>query len=303
MRTILMRMVIADTRLSPESQNIRAADGVMLAQDVWNPQGSPGVLFTHGFGQTRQAWNASAAQLASAGLRCASFDMRGHGQSGRPAHGDYHMQQFFDDLATVARAQPEPPVLVGASMGGLLALAVAGEFDPVPFRALVLVDITPRWETAGVERILAFMRAWPQGFADYDEAASAIAQYMPHRRERKAPMQLQSLLRPGDDERLYWHWDPAMLVPIAEEGQRHQPRLQDAARKVSLPVLLISGGRSDVVSDATVAEFLQLVPHAQHVRLEQATHMLAGDANDTFTREIARFITAQANVPHRQSAT
>jgi pimeloyl-ACP methyl ester carboxylesterase len=100
------------------------------------------------------------------------------------------------------------------------------------------------------------------------------------------------LLRRGADGRLRWHWDPAMLATIAGEGERYQPRLLAAARRVRVPVLLLSGGRSDVVSRDTVDEFLQMVPHARHVELPQATHMLAGDANDTFTRQIEQFVGA-----------
>jgi pimeloyl-ACP methyl ester carboxylesterase len=59
---------------------------------------------------------------------------------------------------------------------------------------------------------------------------------------------------------------------------------------VDVPVLLLSGSRSDVVSHATVAEFMHLAPHARHVELPHATHMVAGDANDAFTREIIRFV-------------
>ncbi|MEO5830106.1 MAG: alpha/beta hydrolase, partial [Rhodanobacter sp.] len=61
--------------------------------------------------------------------------------------------------------------------------------------------------------------------------------------------------------------------------------------------LLLSGARSDVVSRATVDEFLQLVPHAEHVELPHATHMLAGDANDAFTREVARFVQSLDALP------
>jgi pimeloyl-ACP methyl ester carboxylesterase len=261
-----------------------------LAVETRNPAGRPALLFAHGFGQTRGAWNGAAAALAGAGCRCVTFDTRGHGESERAADGDYHMDQFADDLLRLARAQPEPPILVGASMGGLLGMVLAGEIRPAPFRALVLVDITPRWETAGVERILAFMQAHPDGFADYAEAAERIAGYLPQRRERKSEEQLRPLLREGADGRLRWHWDPALLAGVVHESERYQPRLQAAAAKIAIPVLLLSGARSDVVSRATVDEFLQLVPHAQHVELSQATHMVAGDANDAFTREVSRFV-------------
>ena len=267
-----------------------AVADLSLALETRNPTGAPALLFAHGFGQTRSAWNGAAAALAQAGCRCVTFDSRGHGESDRQAGGDYRMEQFADDLRRLAEAQPQPPILVGASMGGLLGLMLAGELRPAPLRALVLVDVTPRWETAGVERILAFMQAHPDGFADYAEAAEQIAGYLPQRRQRKSEEQLRPLLRQSADGRLRWHWDPALLSGVVRESERYQPRLQAAATKIDVPVLLLSGARSDVVSGDTVGEFLQLVPHAQHRALPNATHRVAGDANDAFTREIARFV-------------
>ncbi|MHA6204559.1 alpha/beta fold hydrolase [Dyella soli] len=280
---------------------VSAADGLELAVEVRHPAGDPTLLFAHGFGQTRGAWRGAATALAAQGYRCVSFDSRGHGESGRLAGGDYHMEQFVGDLRLLAHAELRKPILVGASMGGLLGLVIAGEIDPEAFRALVLVDITPRWETAGVERILAFMQAHPDGFASYAEAAEEIASYLPHRAGRKSEDQLRPLLREGADGRLRWHWDPALLGGLVSESERYQPRLMAAAAKVRVPVLLLSGGRSDVVSRDNVNEFMQLVPHAEHVELPRATHMVAGDANDAFTREIARFVQKLAT-PGRSDA-
>lgn len=296
-QSILMRM---DT-LHANQPAFATTDGLSLAVDLHHPSGTPTLLFAHGFGQTRGAWNAAAATMAARGCRCVAFDSRGHGESSRVPNGDYHMQQFVDDLLALAHAQPEPPILVGASMGGLLGLVVAGEMRPSPFRALILVDITPRWETAGVERILAFMQAHPDGFASYAEAAEQIAAYLPQRRERKSEQQLRPLLREGADGRLRWHWDPVLLAgDLISESERYQPRLFAAAAKVEVPVLLLSGERSDVVSHRTVEEFLALVPHAQHAQVPGATHMLAGDANDAFTAAIAGFIESleSADVPN-----
>lgn len=264
--------------------------GLSLAVETRHAGGSPTLVFAHGFGQTRGAWTAAADTLAQAGCRCVTFDTRGHGESDRLPDGDYHMDQFADDLMRVVTAQPEPPILVGASMGGLLGMVIAGEVKPSPFRALVLVDITPRWETAGVERILAFMQAHPDGFASYADAAEQIAAYLPQRKARKSEERLRPLLREGDDGRLRWHWDPALLAGVVKESERYQPRLLAAAARIDVPVLLLSGERSDVVSRATVEEFLKIVPHAQHVELPKATHMVAGDANDCFTREVQLFV-------------
>jgi len=281
--------MVIDTSTSAAVSRFPVAE-ISLAVETRNAGGRPVLLFAHGFGQTRGAWNGAASILAGSGCCCVTFDSRGHGESDRVANGDYHMDQFAGDLARLADAQPQPPILVGASMGGLLGLLLAGEITPSPFQALVLVDITPRWETAGVERILAFMQAHPDGFADYAEAAEQIAGYMPQRRKRKSEEQLRPLLRESADGRLRWHWDPALLSGVVRESERYQPRLQEAASRVEVPVLLLSGARSDVVSGDTVSEFMQLVPHAQHRALPNATHMVAGDANDAFTREIARFV-------------
>jgi pimeloyl-ACP methyl ester carboxylesterase len=274
-----------------------AVAGLSLAVETRHAGGSPTLVFAHGFGQTRGAWTAAAEVLAAAGCRCVTFDTRGHGESDRLASGDYHMDQFADDLMRIVAAQPEPPILVGASMGGLLGMVIAGEVKPAPFRALVLVDITPRWETAGVERILAFMQAHPDGFASYADAAEQIAAYLPQRKARKSEEQLRPLLREGEDGRLRWHWDPALLAGVAHESERYQPRLLAAAANIDVPVLLLSGERSDVVSRATVDEFLKTVPHAQHVELPKATHMVAGDANDAFTREVERFVHSMPSLP------
>lgn len=266
-----------------------ATDGLALSCDLHGMAGNPSLVFTHGFGQTRQAWAASASHLAAHGFLCLCADARGHGASDWHPAGAYEIDQFVADLGLLANFAGPSAVLVGASFGGLVGL-LAQARDPSLFRALVLVDITPRWEAAGVERILSFMRAHPDGFGSLDEAAASIAAYLPHRRETKSPERLQSLLVRRDDGRYRWHWDPALLERIAENGERHQAELIRAARLVRVPVLLLSGSDSDVVSQATITEFLDLVPQARHVVVPRATHMVAGDRNDLFTDAVLSFV-------------
>lgn len=274
----------------PEVQTLSGAHNLSLAAEVHGPADGDCLVFSHGFGQTRGSWRATAQRMADRGWRSTLFDTRGHGDSGRHAQGRYELDDLVADLRNVIVAQPQPPVLIGASMGGLVSMiAVAEDAEPT-CRALVLVDITPRWETAGVDRILAFMRAFPHGFASLDEAGAAIAAYVPQRARRKSETQLRGLLRQTEDDRWCWHWDPAMLDSVAERHADYQPRLLAAASRIKLPVLLLSGGKSDVVSGETVAEFRALVPHAKHVELPHAAHTLAGDDNDAFAREVEEFL-------------
>jgi pimeloyl-ACP methyl ester carboxylesterase len=98
-----------------------------------------------------------------------------------------------------------------------------------------------------------------------------------------------------DDGRYYWHWDPNMLRTWEpgqysnKDDEELKERLQ-AARKLTIPTLLIRGRLSDLVSTETAAEFLEMVPHAEYVDLAGAHHMVAGDRNDAFTGAVKGFL-------------
>ncbi|PPU14225.1 alpha/beta fold hydrolase [Xanthomonas arboricola] len=286
-------MVTSSPSLAHRASTTRIDAGeTSLAVSVRGTEHAPTVLLAHGFGQTRHAWESTAARLATAGHRTLAYDARGHGDSGfNDADLPYSATQFTDDLIVLAGEQAEPPVLVAASMGGLFGLLAEARW-PGLFRAIVLVDITPRWDTAGVERILRFMTAHPDGFASLDAAADAIAAYLPQR-PRKTAEQLQALLRQRADGRWHWHWDPRLVDELAGQDQHAQQQtLLDAAARVRCPMLLISGGRSDLVTPDNINEFLSIAPHAQHVHLPDATHMLAGDDNTTFTATVLHYLDA-----------
>lgn len=262
-------------------------DAIVLVCQEFLADKDASVLFAHGFGQTRQSWSGAQSALALEGIGSIAWDMRGHGESGRnPASLQYQAEQFAEDLYLLSRQFSQKPLLVGASMGGLTGMMAQAQHDV--FSALVLVDVTPRWEIAGVARIMAFMNAFSDGFDSYEHAADVIANYLPHRRERKNANQLGFLLR-EQQGRFFWHWDPRMLTEFVEHSEHLQEEIREAARRIKVPTLLISGGKSDIVSEHTVADFLQLVPHAMHRFLPEATHMVAGDDNDAFNDTLLNF--------------
>ena len=265
--------------------------GVRLAGERWSGDGrGPFVLLLHGGGQTRHSWKRTAERLAASGRTAVVLDARGHGDSKWHPAQDYTLDGFVGDLLEFVATLDRPPVLVGASLGGITALVAAGE-HPGLARGLVLVDVVVRVEPKGVARIRDFMTAAPAGFASLDEVADAIAAYNPLRRRPRNVDGLRKNVRLREDGRWYWHWDPAFMR-IDDEPQRHidPQRLRVAGAHLTIPTLIVRGAQSDVVSDAGLADMLELVPHAQVVDVQAAGHMVAGDDNDVFATRLEAFL-------------
>ncbi|MGH9230449.1 MAG: alpha/beta fold hydrolase [Acidimicrobiales bacterium] len=278
-----------------------SAHGLELAADAYGPDDGPPVLLFPGGGQTRHSWDGTARLLGNKGWRATTVDLRGHGDSDWAPDGDYSLDAFAADVRAVARAvgsaHPQSPALVGASLGGIssiIAIAEPGAADDGPVAsALVLVDVAPRLEPAGVARIGAFMLGHLEGFASLEEVADAVAAYNPHRPRPSDLSGLRKNVRQHEDGRWYWHWDPRFMTPgrIDEPRSiRNEARLEVAARALTLPVLLVRGRQSDVLSEAGARHLQALVPHARSVNVAGAGHMVAGDRNDVFNDAVVAFL-------------
>ncbi len=154
---------------------------------------------------------------------------------------------------------------------------------------LILVDVVPRFEKDGSARIRDFMFNHVHGFDSLEQAADAIAAYLPHRPKPRSTEGLKKNLRLRDG-RWYWHWDPAFLTKPGDDPLVRADKLEAAAMNLTVPILLIRGKLSDVVSEQGVRDFLEKVPHAEFVELSEAGHTAAGDDNDAFTDLVVGFI-------------
>jgi pimeloyl-ACP methyl ester carboxylesterase len=286
---------------TPATATFIGAAGNKLVADVFGDSGSP-VLLLPGGGQTRHAWYKTAEQIARKGHTAFALDQRGHGDSEWIANGAYEISDYAADARVVAaeltRRSGTKPIVIGASLGGTASLLAEGQSERDKggnvFSALVLVDITPRVDQAGVAKIHSFMRANARdGFASIAHAAQAVADYLPQRPRPKSNEGLKKNLRLSPDGRWRWHWDPRFLDgPRAIETDRQglEAALIEAARRIQIPALLVRGGSSELVKEAHVKEFLQLVPHAEFVDVSDARHMVAGDRNDHFATAVLSFI-------------
>jgi len=266
-------------------------DNLLVGSAFGDPLASP-VLLLHGGGQTRHAWGGTGRALAKAGYLALSLDMRGHGESDWVDDGDYQLDAFVHDLETILPHFNRPPAVVGASLGGLTAMLTEGESVTERLSALILVDVAHRLERSGVERVVGFMKSrLDEGFGTLEEAADAIAAYMPHRRRPTDLSGLAKNLRLGEDGRYRWHWDPRFVAgPWGPDPDKIPRRLKESAANLHIPTLLVRGRLSDVLSEDASKEFLELAPAAEYVDVAAAAHMIAGDKNDVFTDAVVGFL-------------
>ena len=276
-----------------QTVKFRGADGITLIADEWNRSGAPAdrpsVLFLHGGGQNRYSWKNTCQILADDGLHVIALDSRGHGDSDRAPDANYSVDALCTDTHSVIDQIGRPTILIGASMGGMTAMPVAHEAGPETVPKLVLVDVVPRYEKDGSARIREFMASGLNGFESLDEAAEAVASYLPHRTKPRSPEGLKKNLR-FREGRWFWHWDPAFLTVPADDKFVRVSKLEQAVMALTIPILLIRGRLSDVVSEEGVKDFLEKVPGAEFVELSDAGHTAAGDDNDAFSDVVVQFV-------------
>ena len=280
-----------------ETQNIinfkTAKDITIVANAFGNPANTP-ILLLHGGGQTRHSWKKTGERLAEQGWYVIAPDARGHGDSSWSKQLNYSFTFIAQDLQHIIKSLDQKPILIGASMGGLTSMMVLAQ-QPTIAKALILVDVSPKLEKKGVDRIFEFMAAKPEGYESIAAVQAAIANYLPHRKNKGSATGLKKSLRRLPNGNYAWHWDPKMLEVWQSLSSHRNPSefdglFTEVLKNLTIPGLLVRGGISDVVSKETVKELLIMAPHLKYVDIKDAGHMIAGDSNDIFTNALLSFL-------------
>lgn len=269
-------------------------DEITLIADAFgNPKNDP-ILLLHGGGQTRNSWKKTGQVLAEKGWYVIATDARGHGDSSWSKKENYQWEFLTKDLIHIAKNLEKTPVFIGASMGGITSLA-ALKHHPDIAKGLILVDVSPRIEKKGTDRIFNFMSAKPDGYKSLEEVQAAVQAYLPHRKNIGSLAGLKKNLRKLPNGNYGWHWDPAMLKVwksktsgVADKDTENF--LTEALVTLKVPALLVRGGISDVVSLAIVEELRTVAPKLQFIDVADAGHMVAGDSNHVFTDALLGFL-------------
>ncbi len=257
-------------------------DGRQVHYLEWGSSLAPVVLAMHGGGQTAYMFEDIGATLRDE-RHVIAIDLPGHGESGSLQDVEGVSRQEL--AATVPGLLDDfgvrPVAIIGASLGGIVAMTLAAA-RPELVSAIVLIDVGHRLEPEGVQRIIDFMQKH-ESFASLEEAAAAIAEYLPNRKP-SPPERLRRNLRQRPDGR--WVWKHSLGRISRERMQRIEDRdweqeilvgLDEEAATIQIPVLVLRGASSDVLSSDGASEIAAILPNARVATIASAGHLAAGD--------------------------
>jgi pimeloyl-ACP methyl ester carboxylesterase len=234
--------------------------------------GRPVVMMLHGLSAQAHSFDGIAPRLARQ-FHVYCLDVRGRGESDWGPPDGYHIDNYVQDLESVRAALGiHEMALVGTSMGGLIGMMYAAR-HPESARKLVLNDIGPEIDPAGLERIRGYIGHSPAAFPDF----KAVVRWY---KENYGPMlagasdeAISEFVRwhvRRDDQGIYvWKMDPAVRT-----FQAPPPSMApwDAYKAVRCPILIIRGAQSDVLSRSTLEKMLEASPGAKAVEVPGVGH-------------------------------
>lgn len=254
----------------------------------WGTQGKRPLLLLHGGMQTAHSWDLVAVALKR-DYHVVALDLRGHGDSEWSPDGSYsHLASSRDVFALVQHLGWDKFALMGLSLGGLISLTVAAH-EPERLSALVIIDVGPELNKAGVGRILKFTQG-PAELDSIDDFIKRAIEYNPRRRPEQLRYSLTHNLKQLPNGKWTWKYD-RRLGNRGGEGQQPVPtKFDDMWEKVSrvrCPTLIVRGGNSDVLPEEVARKMVDRIATSRFVTVPDAGHTVPQD-NATGFLAVAR---------------
>jgi pimeloyl-ACP methyl ester carboxylesterase len=268
-------------------EHVEVRPGRALSALVWGETPAELVLL-HGGAQNAHTWDTVAMAL---GRPLVAIDLPGHGHSDAPAEGTTNLEANALDVAAVVEAlAPAARAVVGMSLGGMTAMALAGA-RPDLVRSLVLVDITPGVNHTKASQIIAFVDG-PESFPDFEELLARTIEFNPTRSVSSLRRGILHNALQNEDGSWVWRYRRFTEQRLPDEARElDASRLWDVVSSLTVPVMLVRGMRSQsVVDDADEAELLRRQPGARIEHVQEAGHSVQGDDPLTLARLLDEFV-------------
>ena len=268
--------------------------GLSLSALVWGAD-PPELVLIHGGAQNAHTWDTVALALDRP---LVAVDLPGHGRSDHRPHHRYGPRSMAGDVAAAVSAlAPEAEAVVGMSLGGLTAIALAAE-HPQLVRRLGVVDVTPGVDGAKAGPIVAFIDG-PDDFDSFEVILARTIEHNPGRSQQSLRRGVLHNAHEGPDGR--WRWNYDRVRQWADSGDSGADDNSDAGDgsdaggadasvpgpsfgpmwdmvdRLTMPVALWQGGRWSVVDEADVSEWMRRCPHSTHTVVDGAGHSVQGD--------------------------
>lgn len=262
---------------------VRAGEVELCVRDAG---AGPAVVLLHGTTASLGVWDAVVERLGET-VRTVAVDQRGHGRSGKPAAGYDAAAYTADVLALIRELETGPVVAVGHSLGARNALVLAAA-HPGAVAGVVAVDYTPYVEPAVLDALETRVRGGDRAFATAADVEAYLRERYPllpagavrrRRRYGYAPAGAGRTLRPLAD--------PAAMVRTVDGLRRD---FAAETRDVRVPVTLLRGEHSAIVSPPAFAATRELRPDFRAVELSGLDHYLPEEDPHTVADEIVRML-------------
>ncbi|RMF15244.1 MAG: alpha/beta hydrolase [Alphaproteobacteria bacterium] len=234
------------------------------------------VLCLHGLTRNSADFETIAPRLAE-DRRVLAMDVRGRGRSQwDPDWRRYHPGSYVADaFALMDHEGIDRAILIGTSMGGIMSM-IMGAMAPTRFAGMVLNDIGPKVEEAGVERISGYVGKMPEirSWADAVEATRTLNEaFFPDLDEAEWKAFARRLFHEDEEGRPVPAYDPAIRRNFTERKDEAAPDLWAAFEACrDIPILVLRGETSDILSPETVAEMYRRHPKTHAVTVPNRGH-------------------------------
>jgi pimeloyl-ACP methyl ester carboxylesterase len=249
----------------------------------WGDPGAPAVLLLHGGNQSSHSWDLVSLHLSDR-YHVFALDQRGHGDSEWSRELDYSIEaKAADALAFIEQEQLTSPVIVGHSMGGLVAMKMALSHDDVA-SGFVLVDTGPELSPKGVDVVRNFVVRNVE-FDDLDDFLDNVAKYDRFRSREHIARTVKYNMMSRVDGKFVSKVDHRRVPDPSD-----RPLELDLLTSVLYPILVVRGAESEILEAEAAERFVAALPNGRLVTVPGAGHNVHGANTRGFLDAIGPFL-------------
>jgi esterase len=261
----------------------------------WGEPDAPPIVLLHGGHQSAHSWDLVSLHLAQH-YHVLALDQRGHGDSEWARDVAYtNNEMSLDAEAFIGAMRLQRPLLMGHSMGGRNAMLLTRR-NPALLSGLVIVDVGPEVSDRGRAVIAGFVRD-NEEFDDLDHFVRNVQQYDPYRSREHIERTVKYNMLQRADGKFVSKCDanPRRLGVVRGTGPQENITLEDA-QGFDLPVLLVRGADSRILTAQAAARFRQALANGTLVTVPNCGHNVHGQNTKGFVDAIGGFLTEFGNL-------